>query len=140
MGIGPGSPDYLLPIALKKIKNAKVLVGSARALRTYGQEGIKKYNITGDLTAVMTFIEENLRSADVIVLVSGDPGYYSLLPALKRTFSTVEIEVIPGISSMQVAFPKHPSDIDSPFTKNKFFSVTLLTFAYRLYFPFLVVK
>ena len=106
VGIGPGSPDYLLPIALKKIKNAKVLVGSARALRTYGQEGIKKYNITGDLTAVMTFIEENLRSADVIVLVSGDPGYYSLLPALKRTFSTVEIEVIPGISSMQVAFSR----------------------------------
>ena len=106
VGIGPGSPDYLLPIALKKIKNAKVLVGSARALSTYGQEGIKKYNITGDLTAVMTFIEENLRSADVIVLVSGDPGYYSLLPALKRTFSTVEIEVIPGISSMQVAFSR----------------------------------
>ena len=106
VGIGPGSPDYLLPIALKKIKNAKVLVGSARALNTYGQEGIKKYNITGDLTAVMTFIEENLRSADVIVLVSGDPGYYSLLPALKRTFSTVEIEVIPGISSMQVAFSR----------------------------------
>ncbi|MBP7254372.1 MAG: precorrin-6y C5,15-methyltransferase (decarboxylating) subunit CbiE, partial [Negativicutes bacterium] len=76
------------------------------ALSTYGQEGIKKYNITGDLTAVMTFIEENLRSADVIVLVSGDPGYYSLLPALKRTFSTVEIEVIPGISSMQVAFSR----------------------------------
>ena len=46
VGIGPGSPDYLLPIALKKIKNAKVLVGSARALRTYGQEVIKKYNIT----------------------------------------------------------------------------------------------
>ena len=106
VGIGPGSPDYLLPIALKKIKNAKVLVGSARALSTYVQEGIKKYNITGDLTAVMTFIEENLRSADVIVLVSGDPGYYSLLPALKRTFSTVEIEVIPGISSMQVAFSR----------------------------------
>lgn len=126
VGIGPGSPDYLLPIALKKIKNAKVLVGSARALRTYGQEGIKKYNITGDLTAVMTFIEENLRSADVIVLVSGDPGYYSLLPALKRTFSTVEIEVIPGISSMQVAFSR---------IKIAWQEVTLLSFHGRIPSP-----
>ena len=76
----------------------------------YAYEALKKeLNQIDELQFIFsspTFIEENLRSADVTVLVSGDPGYYSLLPALKRTFSTVEIEVIPGISSMQVAFSR----------------------------------
>lgn len=37
-------------------------------------------------------------------MVSGDPGYYSLLPWLKKRFAGNPIEVIPGISSVQSAF------------------------------------
>ena len=106
VGIGPGSPDYILPLALEKISVAKILVGSSRALNTYANDDIKKCNITGDLTRVMNFIDENLVTDDVTVLVSGDPGYYSLLPALKNRFPEEYIEIIPGISSMQVAFAK----------------------------------
>ena len=38
--------------------------------------------------------------------MSGDPGYYSLLDALKRDFPSGLIEVIPGLSAMQLAFAR----------------------------------
>ena len=39
-------------------------------------------------------------------MVSGDPGYYSLLDALRREFSPERLQVIPGISSVQFAFSR----------------------------------
>ena len=41
-----------------------------------------------------------------MAMVSGDPGYYSLLDALRRDFPAKQIMVIPGISAMQYAFAR----------------------------------
>lgn len=105
-GIGPGAKEYVVPAALNAINNAKVLVGGSRALKDFAHEQQKTFAIKADITAVMDFIRENLAQNDVVVLVSGDPGYYSLLVALRRNFALDLIKVIPGLSSMQVAFAK----------------------------------
>ena len=39
-------------------------------------------------------------------MVSGDPGYYSMLDTLRKNFQPSMIEVIPSISAMQLAFAK----------------------------------
>ncbi len=106
VGIGPGSRDYILPIALKKINEAQVLVGSKRALDDYSSPKQKTAPITADIRAAITFIHEESKTNDVVVMVSGDPGYYSLLPALHAEFEPASLEVIPGISSMQLAFSR----------------------------------
>ncbi|ORT99547.1 Cobalt-precorrin-6y C5-methyltransferase [Anaerovibrio sp. JC8] len=107
VGIGPGSADYMIPAALKTITEAKVLVGGSRAIEQYGQEkGQKQCVIRADISSVMDFIARELQYHDVVVMVSGDPGYYSLLDAVKRSFEDSQIEVIPGLSAMQVAFCK----------------------------------
>lgn len=106
VGIGPGARDYILPIALKKINEAKVLVGGKRALADYATEGQKTAPITADIQAAITFIREESLREDVVVMVSGDPGYYSLLPALRNEFALSRLKVIPGISSMQLAFSR----------------------------------
>ena len=54
----------------------------------------------------MAFIHEEIREHDVVVMVSGDPGYYSLLDAVKREFPPEYLDVIPGISAMQLAFAR----------------------------------
>ena len=51
-------------------------------------------------------------------MVSGDTGYYSLLPYLKKKFPTTRIDVVPGISSMTFAFARlnevwHDADLMS---------------------------
>lgn len=121
-GIGPGHPDYIVPRALDVIKNAHFLVGGSRALAQFArkaaaqddvQADVQKITslqetmpIKADIAAVMAFIREKLAIDDVVVMVSGDPGYYSLLDALRREFDEACIEVIAGISSMQLAFAK----------------------------------
>lgn len=105
-GIGPGHPDYVLPVALRAIREAKVLVGGNRALSDFAAEGQRTMTIRGDIPAVMAFIHEALSENDVVVMVSGDPGYYSLLDALRREFDEERLSVIPGISSVQFAFAR----------------------------------
>lgn len=105
-GIGPGNPDFVLPAALCAIRSAKVLVGGSRALADFAVEGQCTMTIRGDIPAVLSFIAEKLREQDVVVMVSGDPGYFSLLDALRRSYDEELLQVIPGISSVQFAFAR----------------------------------
>lgn len=106
VGIGPGNPDYVVPKGLSLISEAKVLVGSDRALEDFAREGQITYAVTGKLGELTEFITAHLVDHDVVVTVSGDPGYYSLLPFLKKKFPEFSIEVVPGISSMTYAFAR----------------------------------
>lgn len=105
-GIGPGNEDYITPAALKRIRAAKFLVGGRRALDEFAAVNQITCAITRDLDAPIKFIRDNLPLDDVVVMVSGDPGYYSLLDLLRKNFSPQSIEVIPSISAMQLAFAK----------------------------------
>ena len=106
IGVGPGGRDYLLPIALKTIERADLLMGSPRLLS--GFKDLKKETFTyqSNLNEFLDFIEEFSESRRLAVLVSGDPGYHSLLGAVSRRFPEDSYEVIPGISSFQVAMAR----------------------------------
>ncbi len=103
-GIGPGSRDYILPKALAAIERAKYLAGGRRALSDFAKDGQETYPVTGKLSLLADWIGASLLKDDVVVMVSGDPGFYSLLPWLKKKFPETPIEVIPGISSVQAAY------------------------------------
>ena len=134
-GIGPGAKSYITPAALEKIQTAKFLVGGRRALAEFSTPNQITCAITKDLDAVIKFISEKITTAEVVVMASGDPGYYSILELLRKNFEPSTIEVIPSISSMQLAFAKlalswysatllsfhgrRPSDADLKFTPEK---------------------
>ena len=106
-GIGPGDKSYITPVALEKIQSAKFLIGGRRALAEFSSEGQITFPITRDLESVLNFIREKISQSEVVVvMVSGDPGYFSILDLLRKNFSSSIIEVIPSISAMQLAFAK----------------------------------
>ncbi|MGM0369478.1 MAG: precorrin-6y C5,15-methyltransferase (decarboxylating) subunit CbiE [Bacillota bacterium] len=105
-GIGPGTQDYLLAITKRIVEEADVLIGGKRALDLFSELDKETMKITSDLTAVKDYIKNNYQSQQLVVLVSGDPGLYSMLKYLKRYFAEEELEVIPGISAMQLGFAK----------------------------------
>ena len=76
-GIGPGSKEYILPKALYVIEKARYLVGGHRALSDYGHAGQEMYPITGKLSLLADWMESALKKDDVVVMVSGDPRYFS---------------------------------------------------------------
>lgn len=106
VGIGPGSPDYILPSALKTIGEATLLVGGSRALETFANIHQQTRKVDGDIPGLLAFVRKQLAEEDVVVMVSGDPGYFSLLETMRREFPADCIRVIPGLSSFQVAFAR----------------------------------
>ena len=135
VGIGPGDKKYITPAALEKIQAAKFLVGGRRAISEFANSAQETFAITRDLESVINFVREKILISEVVVMVSGDPGYYSILEFLKKNFSIEQIEVIPSISAMQLAFAKlslswysatllsfhgrQPSNAELKFEKNK---------------------
>ena len=106
VGVGPGHRDYLLPVALKAVREADLLIGSRRLLDEFSDEGKEVFPYHSSLPELLDFLEENRAERRIAVLVSGDPGYYSLLNAVSRRFPEDAYEVIPGISSFQVAMAR----------------------------------
>lgn len=108
VGIGPGSPDYLPPVARRAVERAEVLVGGRRALAMFpGAAEKEQKEIGGDLEEALRFIREKEQAGKrVAVLVSGDPGLFSFLDYLLKRFPRERLRVIPGISSVQAAFAR----------------------------------
>lgn len=106
IGVGPGTEGYLLPVARRAAEECTLLVGSRRALETFAHLPAAKYELGNDLATATEVIAAGARNGTVGVLVSGDPGLYSILNYLLGHFPRESLRVIPGISSMQVAFAR----------------------------------
>ena len=50
---------------------------------------------------VKNFSQLENESGKILILVSGDPGVFSLLPVIKNRYPDENIRVLPGISSLQ---------------------------------------
>lgn len=104
IGTGPGAEDLITPAAFKAVETADLLVGGKNALSLFKNEKPKKA-IGRDLDEIISYIAQN-RDKNIAVLTSGDPGFYSILGTLTRNFQKDDIEVIPGISSVQLCFAR----------------------------------
>lgn len=106
LGIGPGSKDYLLPVTEKLVREAEILIGGERALKLFQKLEKEEVVIRANLEKIRDFIAANYRNQQIAVLVSGDPGLYSMLNYLKQHFPAEDLYLLPGISSMQLAFAR----------------------------------
>ena len=83
------------------MRSCEVFVGGDAALAVAPAWGIR-VRIAGPLDAVIAETGRHLADGrDVCVLTSGDPGYFSMLAALERTFPGEAI-VEPGVASVQL--------------------------------------
>jgi len=105
IGMGPGELDYITPIAWSKAKEASILIGSDRLLDLFPNSKAKKISISSKMRLVVDGLEE-IKDEKVAVLVSGDPGLFSLLGMIKEKIDAEYIDVIPGISAAQILFSK----------------------------------
>lgn len=105
VGCGPGAPDYLIPLARRAVEEAQVLVGARRLLDLFPHHPGERIEVGSDIAGVLRAIEDRLHLA-VAVLVTGDPGLGSLAQPVLTRFGPAACKVIPGISSVQVAFAR----------------------------------
>lgn len=105
VGCGPGAADYLTAAARKAVEGAEILVGADHLLALFPAVGSRRIEVTGSMTAVLDQLEPLLEQ-QICVLVSGDSGLFSLAQLVIRRFGRENCRVIPGISSVQVAFSR----------------------------------
>lgn len=104
VGIGPGHSDYLLPKARKLIDTADVVIGGKRNIKSVACAAQEIFYITADLSLIKTYIDENRATKTIVMIVSGDTGFFSMLSFVRRHYEDAFYEVVPGISSMQYMF------------------------------------
>lgn len=105
VGCGPGDKNFITGIGLSRINNSRVLIGSKRLLEMFPELLVEKLNIGNDYNALAVKIVE-MKGNRIVILVSGDPGFFSLSKLLIRKIGITNCEVIPGISSVQLAFAR----------------------------------
>ncbi|MFH0958021.1 MAG: precorrin-6y C5,15-methyltransferase (decarboxylating) subunit CbiE [Pseudomonadota bacterium] len=106
IGCGPGSPDCLTNEAVKTVGKCVSLVGSQRLLLMFPWFTGAKTAIGSDMNSAVRIIEDAHEKGIVGVLVSGDPGLFSLARLVKNRFGFDMCKYVPGISSLQVAFSR----------------------------------
>jgi len=104
-GCGPGDPSFLTGATIEAVKTAEVLAGTEHLLAMFPDNGVEKIKFGIDTVEFLSRIE-NLRGRKVVVLVTGDPGIGSLADSVIERFGTAACIVIPGISSVQLAFAR----------------------------------
>jgi cobalt-precorrin-7 (C5)-methyltransferase len=91
----------VLPIVTRLVGESDIIIGGRRNLDIFNLDSRRKMIIQSNLKEIVDFIKEHREQYKISVLVSGDPGFYSMLNYLLRHFDQQELEVIPGISSTQ---------------------------------------
>lgn len=108
VGVGPGSKEYLTERAKKVIKMADLIVGWALDLLPV-KELIKEKEVhlqdANNYGKVIQRVAKKVKRTgeNIAVLRIGDPCISSGLNGLLRTFEDFDIEIVPGVSSIQLA-------------------------------------
>ncbi len=106
IGIGPGTEDYLLPVARKEIERSDCLIGGKRALHLFQPLHKEEKLLEGGFEQVIPFLLKEREKKKIAVLVSGDPGLYSFLGTISQVLRKEDYAVIPGVSTVQIAFAR----------------------------------
>jgi len=106
IGAGPGVKEYLTPAARMNVHNAEVVIGAERALElfrgdiTHESHALNAEKLDELLQRALTSAREG---KSVALISTGDPTFFGLLkPLLEKKPADIELEIVPGISSVQV--------------------------------------
>ncbi len=107
IGLSDAGPESLPEAALALVRSAQVLAGGERHLAFFPDLRAERIRIANDVPASVQAIDLASQSGhSVVVLASGDPFLFGIGPALVRQLGIDRLRVIPGVSSVQVAFAR----------------------------------
>lgn len=105
-GIGMGNPDTMTAEVKNHIEKADYIFGATRMLESVHCKAEKfPFYLAKDIIPEIKKIQQHTGSKNIVVLFSGDTGFYSGAALLKKELEVIEnadIKVLPGISSIQM--------------------------------------
>jgi precorrin-6y C5,15-methyltransferase (decarboxylating) CbiE subunit len=115
VGVGPGSPKYMTEIVKEIIQNCDIIIGYKYTLKTIKKliEGKEIYEITmNDQEKSYQKILSELGDKTLVIPFTGDVNFSEseVVDRLIEIFG--EVEIVPGISSIQVAASRAKIPLD----------------------------
>jgi precorrin-6Y C5,15-methyltransferase (decarboxylating) len=117
IGIGDDGPAGFTEEARLRVAAADLLIGAATLTASLQDCDADRWDPEGDFQAVLDKIAKHAAD-DVVVLASGDPLFYGVARFLCDHLGKDRFEVIPHVSSMQLAFARVKESWDEAYLTN----------------------
>jgi precorrin-6Y C5,15-methyltransferase (decarboxylating) len=117
VGIGDDGLEGLTALSQQLIQNAELLIGSDRALRSVPPGKAQRLEVKGDFDAIVDRIKAS-PDQRVVLLAQGDPLFYGTARYLTDRLGKERFEVVPHVSSMQLAFARVKETWDEAYLTN----------------------
>ncbi|MEG0844115.1 MAG: cobalt-precorrin-7 (C(5))-methyltransferase [Romboutsia sp.] len=105
IGLGPGNKDYITKIGENLIKSSQVIIGGKRNLEIITDFKGEKIELASNLSEIIAYINSN-KDKQISVIASGDPSIYGIGKYLSENIDKKDLNIVPGISSLQYIFSK----------------------------------
>lgn len=103
VGIGMGASDTMTVEAKRVCEEADLLIGAKRMTEAVSREGQQVF-CAYRAEEILTYIKEHPQYEKIVVALSGDVGFFSgakeLIAGIEKQKLNVELQVLPGISSL----------------------------------------
>lgn len=106
VGIGDDGLAGIPAAVREKIERADLLFGSKRSLDAVPGLSAERVAVGTDLGEMLSRIDAERGSRRIVVLASGDPLFYGIARFLVENLGKEQFEVVPHVSSMQLAFAR----------------------------------
>lgn len=106
VGMGEDGPPGLAPAARRAIEEAELLIGTDRLLSLVPVGHAERRAMNPGTKEALGLIEASLDLRRVVVLASGDPGFFGIGKLLVRRLGRERVEILPHVSSVQLAFAR----------------------------------
>jgi len=116
IGVGDDSFEGLSAAAQKMVEEADVLIGAERSLAA-GPGKAERIEVGGDFDRLVEVIAERFDKR-LVVLAAGDPLFYGTARFLCDRLGKDRFEVVPHVSSMQLAFARVKESWDDAYLAN----------------------
>ncbi|WP_169977018.1 precorrin-6y C5,15-methyltransferase (decarboxylating) subunit CbiE [Tautonia rosea] len=120
VGVGDDGLAGLTESARGILAGADVILGSPSALKTVEDLGVRKVPLSSDMVEAVDQVRQVMASdAERPVLVStGDPLFYGIARYLCERLGKERFEIVPHVSSMQLAFARVKESWDDAYLAN----------------------
>jgi precorrin-6Y C5,15-methyltransferase (decarboxylating) len=117
IGIGDDGLEAVGPAARRLIEQADMILGTQRVLDLLGPTSAERQVMSGDLDELVRQIQ-GATDRRTVLLVYGDPMFYGLARYVSDKVGRDRFQVVPHVSSMQLAFARVMESWDEAYLTN----------------------
>lgn len=117
IGIGENGPHGLTAAARELVEGAELLIGEEHTLALVPDHGAERLVVGTSLEEAVERVEA-APEKKIVVLASGDPLFYGVARYLCDKLGKQRFEVVPHVSSMQLAFARVKESWEEAFLTN----------------------